>query len=141
MPLAWIASLRRTSAMGEEELAAAGVVLAITAATGGMVTLFALFAGDVSPLLIPTVALVANMAARRTVTSAWIAVGVWILVLPLAADASVVAPLMMACLCATLAVGPDRVGEWLFERPSPPPVEEDEADAPGGEPPGWIEEL
>ncbi|HEX2765256.1 MAG TPA: hypothetical protein VHR55_01250 [Candidatus Limnocylindria bacterium] len=41
MPVAWIASLRRTSAMGEEELAAAGVVLAITAATGGMVTLFA----------------------------------------------------------------------------------------------------
>jgi hypothetical protein len=137
MPIGWLASLRRTSAMGEEELAAASVVLAVTGATGVMIVVIGWITGVPTPIAVPTAILLVLMARHATVAAAWAAGAAWLFVLPLASGAGLLAPAMMAAVSATLAVGPERVAEVLFEREPAPRADAASPD----EPAGWIEEA
>jgi hypothetical protein len=112
MPIDLVARLRRTSGMGEAELAASSVVLAITAAAGVMLVLLAAVNGAVSPIVVPTTALLVCIARRAPVAGAWCALAAWVTLLPMALGMGVVAPTLMILVCLSLAIGPDRVIAW-----------------------------
>ena len=138
MPIDVLARLRRESPMGEAEIAAASVVLALTATVGGMVALLTAVQGGVALIALPTAALLVCMARHDTVASAWWALAAWAALLPMAISMGILAPALMMVVCLGLAIGPDRVAGWVQERlrVSPPPAD------PGSAPEsvGWIED-
>ena len=133
-----LARVRRESPMGEAEIAAASVVLALTATVGAMVSLLTAVQGSVALIALPTAALLVCMARHRTVASAWWALAAWATLLPMAMGMGTVAPMLMMVVCLCLAIGPERVAGWAGERMkiSPPATD------PGSslEPVGWIED-
>ena len=138
MPIEVLARLRRESPMGEAEIAAASVVLALTATVGGMVALLTAVQGSVALIALPTAALLVCMARHATVASAWWALAAWAALVPMAMGMGILAPALMMAVCLGLAIGPDRVAGWVQERMrvSPPPA--DPASTPASV--GWIED-
>ena len=98
---------------GEERAALFGVLVAVSAATGGMWTVIEAVHGVVPLAVVPTVVLVATLAARARRASAWSAATVWLTILPMADGIAILAPLLMIGLCVAMAVGPDRVLDWI----------------------------
>jgi hypothetical protein len=133
-----IGKLRRESPMGEPEIAAASVVMALTATVGVMVSLLAAVQGGVALIALPTAALLVSMARHATVASAWVALAAWAALVPMAMGMGTLAPALMMVVCLGLAIGPGRVAAWVQERMkvSPPPAD------PGAMPEsvGWIED-
>jgi len=123
------ARLRRS----EEADAVYGVVMAVTAASGGMIAVFAAVEETLPFTAAPTIVLLAAMALRSTTASAWSGVVVWGMVLGMASGLAVLAPILMAGLCLGFAVGPNRLLDWIRDewtgRDADEPVE-----------PGWIED-
>jgi hypothetical protein len=138
MPIDLLARLRRESPMGEAEIAAASVVLAVTATVGVMVVLLAAAQGTLAMIAIPTFALLVSMARHAAVPSAWWALAAWAALVPTALGMGIVAPLLMMVVCLGLAIGPDRLADWAIERMKvrPPPIEP----GAGPETVGWIED-
>jgi hypothetical protein len=117
----------------EESDAVYGVVMAVTAASGGMIAVFDAVEGTLPLTAAPTIVLLAALAQRSTVASAWSGFVVWALVLGKASGLAVLAPILMAGLCLAFAVGPDRLLDWIRDewigRDADEPAEV-----------GWIEE-
>ena len=138
MPADLLAPMRRDAPMGEPEIAAASVVLALTATVGCMVTVLLGVQGQPALVAVPTAGLLASIARHETVAGSWWSMGAWAALLPMALSMGIVAPLLMMLVCLGLAVGPDRLTEWAIEhlKLSPPPAE------PGQEleAVGWIED-
>ena len=98
----------------EEWQAARGVLVAITAGTGGMLTAFDLANGAVPLAIVPTIALVVGARLSwhdRTV--GWAGAAIWMTILPRAHGEGLLAPLAMVVAWVAVAVGPDRLGDWL----------------------------
>ena len=138
MPADLLARMRRDAPMGEPEIAAASVVLALTATVGCMVTVLDLVQGQLPLVALPTVGLLVSVARHEIVAGSWWSMAAWAALLPLALNMGIVAPLLMMVVCLGLAIGPDRVTEWAIERMkvTPPPAER----GPEPEAIGWIEE-
>ena len=117
----------------EESDAVYGVVMAVTAASGGMIAVFDAVEGTLPLTAAPTIVLLAALAQRSTVVSAWSGVVVWVLVLGMASGLAILAPILMASLCLAFAVGPDRLLDWV--RDEWIGHEENDSDEVG-----WIEE-
>jgi hypothetical protein len=133
-----LARVRRESPMGEAEIAAASVVLALTATVGGMVSLLTAVQGSVPLIALPTAALLVSMARHATVASAWWALAAWAALLPMAMSMGIVAPMLMMVVCLGLAIGPERVAGWVGERMKISPPATDPEGTP--ESVGWIED-
>jgi hypothetical protein len=104
----------RSRASGSEEGDALyGAVMAVTAATGGMLALFD-GAGHELPLTAaPAIVMLVAVAGRKVTAGAWAAVAVWVLVLPLAPGLAILAPVSMILVCAAFAIGPGRLIDWV----------------------------
>ena len=117
----------------EEADALYGVVMAVTAATGGMIAAFAAIGGEAPLILLPTIALVAFLARDASSEAAWSGLLVWTVVLPMAPGIAILAPALMGLVCLAFAIGPERLMDWLRDewigRMGDEPVEV-----------GWIEE-
>ncbi|HEX7172645.1 MAG TPA: hypothetical protein VF365_08570 [Candidatus Limnocylindria bacterium] len=124
----------------EEADAAYGAVMAVTAAGGGMIAIFDVVEGSLPFTAAPTIVLLVAMLRHSTTASAWSGVAVWATVLGMAPGLAVVAPILMAILCLSFAVGPDRLLDWIHHewtgRDLDPRVEagwiEDERSGDGG---------
>jgi hypothetical protein len=142
-------AVRRGSqtAVSEEAVAAARVVLGLTVGVGGMAAGIGAATGATVPFVaLPTLVLVICLGwiavterwRDRAVSLAGLAgVGVWAVLLPEAHGEAMLAPLSMIVLCLAIALGPDRLLAWIGRdirgRPAPEAPE-----APASE--GWIEE-
>ncbi len=117
----------------EEVDALYGVVVALTAASGGMIAVFDAVDGRLSLIVLPTVAVVAGLARHSVPLTAWSGVALWLMVLPMAPGMAILAPALMVIGCLAFAVGPDRLLDWVHDewvgRMGDEPVEV-----------GWIEE-
>jgi len=117
----------------EEANALYGVVMALTAASGGMIAAFAAIGGDTPLILLPTIALVVCLSRRAPSEAAWSGLLVWAMVLLMAPGIAMLAPALMGMACLAFAVGPDRLLDWFRDewigRVGDEPVEV-----------GWIED-
>jgi hypothetical protein len=99
----------------EEADALYGVVVAITAASGGMIGGFDALDGELPIIALPTAVLLVGMARRSPSLTAWSGVAVWALVLPLAPGMAILAPIFMGVACLAFAIGPDRLLDWVHD--------------------------
>jgi hypothetical protein len=98
----------------EEWQAARGVLIAVTAGTGGMLTLFGVVAGSLPFVALPTVVLVAGTWLRwsdRVI--GWAGVAIWAMIVPSARGEGLLGPLVMVLVWLAVAIGPDRLAEWM----------------------------
>jgi hypothetical protein len=108
------AAPRRVEPGGEEWAAARGVLVAVTAATGAMLSAFALVAEE-PPLAAAPALLVAvggRVHLRDSVCGA-AGAGIWLLVALHAHAEALVAPLLMAMAWIAVAIGPERLWGWI----------------------------
>jgi hypothetical protein len=137
------AAVRRVEPGSEEWAAAHGLLVAVTAATGGMLSAFAVVAGE--PPLAAVPALLVAVGGRvhlRDSVRGGAGAGIWFLVAPHAHAEALVAPLLMAVAWITVAIGPERLWSWIRAewagRDVPPPhVDAGAADAAAV---AWIED-
>jgi hypothetical protein len=117
----------------EEANALHGVVMALSATCGGMIAGFEALDRSVPFILLPTAGLLVGLARRSPPLTAWSALLVWALVLPMAPGVAILAPMLMGVVCLAFAIGPDRLIDWVHDewigRMGDEPVEV-----------GWIEE-
>lgn len=99
----------------EEADALFGAVMALTAASGGMIAAFEALDGNLPVLLLPTIGLLAGLARREPTLSAWSAVLIWAMVLPMAPGVAILAPALMGVACLAFAIGPDRLLDWVHD--------------------------
>ena len=126
------ALVRRHVARSEEGAAAYSAVLLISVAVGGLLTLFE--SVHAFPLLVAvaTLALAVTLVAGAEPAQPWAAALLWATILVGTQGMALVPPLMMIVLCLALALGPDRLLEW---------IRDDWGGRSAAEPPsGWIEE-
>ena len=120
----------------EEAVAATRVVLALTAAVGGMAGAISFAsAGPIAWIVLPVVGLLLSGLARSRQAAAACGAVVWVGLLPHAHLEAMLGPLAMAAACVAIAVGPDRLAamvarDFRGERADGPPA-----------PTGWIEEV
>jgi hypothetical protein len=110
------------------------VVMAVTAASGGMIATFAVAQGGVPLSAAPTLVLLIALLRRSPRVAAWSGVALWALVLPMASGIGILAPAAMAVVCLAFAIGPDRLLDWVRDEWT---GREDDAVAL---PAGWIED-
>jgi hypothetical protein len=122
------------TAYGEDAEAAVRALFGLTAGVGGFAAVFALAAGQLPLIALPTVALLGCLLfGASVIVAAYAAASVWLVLLPAASGEALLVPLTMIVLCVAVAVGPDRLLSWLARDAAPG------ADvASAGE--GWIEE-
>jgi hypothetical protein len=117
----------------EEADALHGVVMALTAACGGMIAAFQALDGTLPIILLPTLGLLAGLVRPAPRLSGWSGLATWAAVLPLAPGLAFLAPALMGIVCLAFAIGPDRLIDWVHDewigRMGDEPVEV-----------GWIEE-
>jgi hypothetical protein len=114
------------AARSEEWQAARGVLVAVTAGTGGMLTLFGVAAGAPPFAVLPTMALIAGVwRAWPDRVLGWAGVAIWAMIVPSAHGEGLLAPLIMVVAWLAVAIGPDRLRDWIAtdwngrERPTP----------------------
>ena len=131
-----LATRRRSrSPASEEAAAAARVILGMTVAVGGMAAAIGAAAGDpILAIAAPTAALGLALVVHAVTVAGWAGVVVWLVLLPSTRGEAILAPLVMAALCLTVAIGPDRLLAWLGRDVVGHPAEESRPSA------GWIEE-
>jgi hypothetical protein len=102
------------AARSEEWQAARGVLIAITAGTGAMLTLIGLVAGSLPLIALPTAVLIGGTWGRwsdRVI--GWAGMAIWVTIVPLAHAEGILAPLVMVLAWLAVAIGPDPLGDWL----------------------------
>lgn len=129
-PMAATRGRRRTS---EEEAAVTGVVMAVTSTAGAMLALVGLVQHAIPVVVIPTVVLLMTLVRGGGPAAGWASVAVWCAILPLARGAALLAPLLMIVLSVAIAVGPERLFDWVRHEWSG-------RDAPDPARVGWIED-
>jgi hypothetical protein len=92
-----------------------GVVMALTAASGAMIAGFEALDAAFPIILLPTLGLLVGLARHALPLTAWSAVLVWALVLPMAPGVAILAPLLMGVLSLAFAIGPDRLLDWVHD--------------------------
>ena len=97
----------------EEGDAVYGVVMAVSAASGGMIAMFAAVHGNLPLTAAPTIVLLVALARRTVPVAAWAGLATWALIIPMADGIAILAPATMGLLCLAFAVGPDRLLEWV----------------------------
>jgi hypothetical protein len=110
-----MAAIRADAARSEESAAAYGAVMALSAASGGMVSLIEVTHGSLALVAVPTLVLLGMLAARSATNAAYAAAALWILIVPMAQGVAILAPLMMVILCLAFAVGPERLTDWVHD--------------------------
>jgi hypothetical protein len=110
-----MAAIRADAARSEESAAAYGAVMALSAASGGMVSLIEVTHGSLALVAVPTLVLLGMLAARSATNAAYSAAALWILIVPMAQGVAILAPLMMVVLCLAFAVGPERLADWVHD--------------------------
>ena len=110
-----MAAIRADAARSEESAAAYGAVMALSAASGGMVSLIEVTHGSLALVAVPTLVLLGMLAARSATNAAYAAAALWILIVPMAQGVAILAPLMMVVLCLAFAVGPERLADWVHD--------------------------
>jgi Zn-dependent protease with chaperone function len=125
---------RRIGGGSEEGAAITGVVLAVSAASGGMLALIQSVNGTPAVAAVPTLLLLGALLLHAPSVAAWSALGVWVAILPLADGVAILAPMLMIGLCLALAVGPERLVDWVRDEWSGRESETDGAVA------AWIED-
>lgn len=120
----------------EEAVAATRVVLALTAAVGGMAGAISLAAGGpIGWIVVPVAALLlAGIGHSRQVAAACGAV-VWAGLLPQAHAEAMLGPLLMVVACVAIAVGPERLAAIVARDFRGDRADESQASV------GWIEEV
>ncbi len=109
------------------------LVLALSAAVGGMLTMIGLASGGLSVLFaVPTVAMLIAMSRGAVRMAARVGAALWIALLPAAAGEAIIAPMAMIGLCVAIAVGPGRMLDWIGRDVVGRPGTTDAA--------GWIED-
>ena len=96
----------------EEADALYGVVMAVSAASGGMIAAFAAVQGELAVILLPTLALLAALVRHADVVAAWSGLLVWTVVLVMAPGLAILAPMLMVVICLAFAIGPGRLLDW-----------------------------
>ena len=125
----------RDAGRSEEWRAARGVLVAVTAGTGGMLTLFGIASGAIPLALVPTVALVlGERVGWSDRVIGWAGAAIWLTIVPAAHGEALLAPLAMALAWVAVAVGPERLGTWVAADWNGP------APAPSPAAAGWIED-
>jgi hypothetical protein len=104
---------RRRPTASEEGAAITSVVMAVSAAGGGMLALIQGVNGAPAFAALPTLILLGALLLRAPSVAAWSALGVWLVIMPLADGVAILAPLMMIVLCLALAIGPERLLDWI----------------------------
>jgi hypothetical protein len=89
--------------------------MALSAASGGMVSLIEVTHGSLALVAVPTLVLLGMLAARSATNAAYSAAALWILIVPMAQGVAILAPLMMVVLCLAFAVGPERLADWVHD--------------------------
>jgi hypothetical protein len=97
----------------EEGDAVYGVVMAVSAASGGMIAMFAAVNGNLPFTAAPTIVLLVALARRAVPVAAWAGLATWALIIPMADGIAILAPAAMGLLSLAFAVGPDRLLEWV----------------------------
>jgi hypothetical protein len=98
----------------EEWVAARGILVALTAATGAMLSVFALVAATIPVALVPaSIVALGNRLRFPDAVLGGAGAAVWLLVAPHAHAEALVAPLAMALAWVALAIGPERLWGWV----------------------------
>lgn len=118
----------------DERSAAVSAVLAVSISCAAMTAIMQLYASEPPVVAAPGAALAVAMLGRQETVALWAAAAAWAVIVPLAPGIGVLAPMLMAGLSGSLAIGPERVidwveGDWKGRRLDDPA------------PAGWIEEL
>jgi hypothetical protein len=92
-----------------------GVVMALSAASGGMIAGFEALDRTVPIMVLPTVGVLVGLARRSLPLTTWSAVLVWAIVLPMAPGVAILAPMLMGVVCLAFAIGPDRLIDWIHD--------------------------
>jgi hypothetical protein len=123
----------RRPARSEEGEAAERVVVFVSVVVGAMLTLFE--SVTAFPLLVAfaTLALAVALVLRATGLAPWAALALWATILMRTDGWALVPPLMMIVLCLALAMGPDRLLDWVRDEWNG----RDVSDPPSG----WIEDV
>jgi hypothetical protein len=108
-----MAAVRADSARSEEGAAVFGAVMALSAASGGMVSAIEVTHGSLALVAVPTLVLLGALVLRNPTLPAYAATALWILMVPMAQGVAILAPLMMIVLCLAFAVGPERLMDWV----------------------------
>ena len=108
-----VAAIGSRAQRSEEGDALYRVVMAITAASGGMIAIFAVAQGDVPLTAAPTLVLLIALLRRTPDLAAWSGVVLWALVLPMGHGIGILAPAAMAVVCLAFAIGPERLLDWV----------------------------
>jgi len=87
--------------------------MALSAASGGMVSAIEVAHGSLALVAVPTFVLLGALAVRSATFSGYAAAALWILIVPMAHGVAILAPLMMVVLCLAFAVGPERLADWV----------------------------
>ena len=106
---------RTRAQRGEEGDALFSAVVAVTAATGGMIALFDGVSGELAFTAIPTIVLLAAFVTRLGHLVAWAGIVTWALVLPMASGPAILAPASMIVVWVAFAVGPGRLLDWIHD--------------------------
>jgi hypothetical protein len=130
--------VHRGRTTSDEGAAVVRVVMAVTAASAAMLGLLQVVDETPPVVLAPALLLLVTLARGNRPVDAWAAGAVWAVMLPLAAGIAILAPILMLAICVAIAVGPERIIEWIrgdwSGRASTPPartgwIEEDDAPA------------
>ena len=127
-----MASMRRP-ARSEEGEAAERVVVFVSVVVGAMLTLFESVTAFPLLVALATLGLAVALVLRATGLAPWAALALWATILIRTEGWALVPPLMMIALCLTLALGPDRLLDWMRDE-----WKGRNASDPGS---GWIEEV
>lgn len=140
----------RATVVGEDTQALARFVFGLTLGVGAMAAVAAAFTGQLTILTaVPTVVLAVMLRRWRGdelphPLAGYSAALVWLVICTVTRGDTLVVPLGMAAISVTLAVGPQRVADWLGRQwvrdpDVPPSPAGGDADA-ARDAVGWIEE-
>jgi hypothetical protein len=120
----------------EEAAAATRVVLALTAAVGGMAGGIGIVSAQpMGWVALPVIGLLLGGLMRSTQIAAVFGALIWAALLPSAHAEGMLGPLLMTLACVAIAVGPERLTSWAARDFHGRPTTERPAEA------GWIEEV
>ncbi len=132
MAMIRMARLRRP-ARSEEGEAAERVVVFVSVVVGAMLTLFESVTAFPLLVALATLGLAVALVLRATGLAPWAALALWATILIRTEDWALVPPLMMIVLCLALAMGPDRLLDWVRDEWSGRDVNDPRS--------GWIEDV